>query len=312
LAFSRRQRTERRTLSLPAELQRSMDLLRSMLPRSVDLQVAVEPDAAAVVGDSVQIEQVLLNLCINARDAVDGTGSIRVRVSSESIEGSCSSCRAALRGGWTVVSVTDSGAGIAPAVAERMFEPFYTTKPAGRGSGMGLAMVHGIVHEHDGHVLVDNVQPHGARFRVLLPPSAAVAEAAPQRPADVPPRSALAGRVLLVEDEPSVAGFMVELLESWGLQVTYCADARAADEHLQVSEPPFDVLLTDHTMPGTTGLELARRATDRHPMLPVLLYTGFGEDIEAAALQRARVRAMLRKPIEREALRSELERVLQR
>src|SRR5205085_121744 len=185
---------------------------------------ALDAAAPAVVGDSVQIEQVLFNLCINARDAIRGAGAISIGLGSASIEGLCASCRAPLRGNWVVLSVTDSGSGGSDAVRERMFEPFYTSKPVGSGSGMGLAMVHGIVHDHGGHLLVDPVEPHGTRFRVLLPPAAA-APIAPTPP-DAPEvaRTALAGRVLLVEDEAMVAAFMGELLGGWGFAVTHCSD----------------------------------------------------------------------------------------
>ena len=176
LAFARRQRSERRPLLLAAELRQSAQLLRSTLPSSVELHTALDAAAPAVVGDSVQIEQVVFNLCINARDAIRGAGAVRIGLGSAAIEGVCASCRAPLRGHWVVLSVDDNGSGVSDAVRERMFEPFYTTKPVGSGSGMGLAMVHGIVHDHGGHLLVDPVEPRGTSFRVLLPPAQSLPE----------------------------------------------------------------------------------------------------------------------------------------
>jgi len=306
LAFARRQRSERRSLALAAELRQSAQLLRSTLPSSVELHTALDAAAPAVVGDSVQIEQVLFNLCINARDAISGAGMIRIGLGSETIaERVCASCRAPLRGGWVVLSVADTGCGVADNVRERMFEPFFTTKPVGRGSGMGLAMVHGIVHEHGGHLLVDAVEPHGTHFRVVLP----AADAAPLSPVERPLAAKtpqLAGRVLLVEDEAMVAAFMAELLGGWGLDVVHCGDPLRAEDRICDGDERFDLVLTDQTMPGRTGLELATRVSALRPELPVLLYSGFGEGIDAADLKRSGVRALLRKPIEPEALRSAL------
>jgi CheY-like chemotaxis protein len=210
-----------------------------------------------------------------------------------------------LRGHWVVLSVDDNGSGVSDAVRERMFEPFYTTKPVGSGSGMGLAMVHGIVHDHGGHLLVDPVEPRGTSFRVLLPPAQSLPEHAVAGAVEPAAPGALAGRVLLVEDEAMVAAFMSELLAGWGFEVVHCDDPLDV-EQLLARGVAFDVVLTDQTMPGLTGLELAERLATAWPELPVLLYSGFGEGIDAAELRRSGVRALLRKPIEPEALRSAL------
>jgi CheY-like chemotaxis protein len=208
-----------------------------------------------------------------------------------------------------VLSVGDSGSGVSEAVRERMFEPFFTTKPVGRGSGMGLAMVHGIVHDHGGHLLVDPLEPQGTRFRVLLPPAATAALSPVESPrAPAPP--ALTGRILLVEDEAMVAAFMAELLGGWGFEVTHRADPFEAEQSIQAEDARFDLVLTDQTMPGRTGVELAARIAALRPDLPVLLYSGFGEGIDAGELKRSGVRALLRKPIEPEALRSALAEAL--
>ena len=154
---------------------------------------------------------------------------------------------------------------MAQEVIERMFEPFFTTKEVGRGTGMGLAMVHGIVHDHGGHIKVESAPGRGSVFRVLLPaaaqdtcPADAPAAAAPAAVRAAPP---LQGRVLLVEDESVVSDYMVDLLTGWGLEVVLERDPLAADRRLASSGEAFDLLLTDHTMPGMTGLTLARQAT---------------------------------------------------
>src|SRR5690606_17354769 len=146
------------------------------LPASIELElVEVDANSEATTGpvnaDAVQIEQLLFNLCLNARDAIGGKGAIRVALRNASAADCiCASCRARLpQALWVEISVADTGNGIAPEVMERMFDPFFTTKEVGRGSGMGLAMVHGIVHEHGGHVVVETQPGAGSTFRILLP-----------------------------------------------------------------------------------------------------------------------------------------------
>jgi len=306
LAFARRQRGVRRPLRLAPELRQSAQLLRSTLSSAIELRTDLDDATPAVLSDSVQVEQVLFNLCINARDAIDGAGSIAIGLRTRTLSGVCASCQAPVGGRWVVMSVADTGSGVSPAVRARMFEPFFTTKEVGRGSGMGLAMVHGIVHDHAGHLLVDPATPHGTVFSVLLPLAPAPGPALPAAPDAA---GGLHGRILLVEDEAMVGAFMAELLSGWGLQVDLCLDPLEAERRL-ASPAAIDVLITDQTMPGMTGLALAQRAAELRPGLPVLLYTGFGEGLDEAALRRSGVRALLRKPVERETLRAALQEAL--
>ncbi len=187
---------------------------------------------------------------------------------------------------------------------ERIFEPFFSTKDVGKGTGMGLSVVHGIVHEHDGHVCVDSPEQGGTVFRVLLPVAdgeAGEATAAAPRRSGAAARPRLAGRVLLVDDEHAVLAFMRELLESWGLDVTPCGSALEALEAVAVAE--FSLVITDQTMPRMTGLQLAGTIAARRPGLPVVLYTGYAEGLPEGGLEAAGVRALVRKPIEPAELR---------
>jgi CheY-like chemotaxis protein len=183
-----------------------------------------------------------------------------------------------------------------------MFEPFFSTKEVGKGSGMGLASVHGIVHEYGGHIAVDTAPGKGARFRILFPALAGdkgqVSGPARARAGGRKRAPKLAGRVLVVEDERLVAEFMGELLKTWGLSVTVKTNPVEACELVAHDPDAFDLVITDQTMPKLTGLELACRVAAVRPQLPVILYTGYSEDLKQEELSRCGVRALVRKPLD--------------
>ena len=298
LTFSRGQRGAPRALALRHAVGESLKLLRSSLPSSLELSSALT-DVPPVMLDPVQLDQVLLNLSINARDAMNGSGRVAIAVGSQSMQAAvCSSCRKGFAGEYVELSVGDSGPGIPPAVLERMFEPFFTTKEVGRGAGMGLATVHGIVHENGGHILVETAARSGTRFRLLWPIAAGAPEPAREQPKARIVKSALRGRVLVVDDESAVGGFMRELLESWGLEAVAVTSPALAKEAFA----GYDLVITDQTMPGTTGFELARELIARRPGLPVILYTGHGDRITQRDVEAAGIRALLHKPVEPDVL----------
>jgi PAS domain S-box-containing protein len=314
LTFSRGQRSERRPVDLTRLVTESARLLHSSMPATLDLQTAGGESVPLVSLDPVQAEQVLLNLCINARDALQGAGSVRVAVRRASHAAVCSSCRAAVDGEFVELAVSDDGPGIAPEVMERMFEPFFSTKEVGKGSGMGLAMVHGIAHDHGGHVLVETRPGRGTTFRVLFPAlRGAEGETEHETLTGFGPparKHGLSGHVLLVDDEEMVRDFMRELLEGWGLQVCVARDGAEARDAVARAPQDYDAVITDQTMPRLTGVELARELAVLRPALPVVLYSGYADAITDAQVQAAGIRALVRKPVEPAALRAALEPLL--
>jgi PAS domain S-box-containing protein len=303
LTFSRGQHGERRAVNLPELVRDACKLLRSTLPATIDLHSNLDEALPPLRLDPVQVEQVVLNLCINARDAMRSSGAIRVGVRKPArIHGVCASCRQNVDGRYVELYVRDNGPGIPQHVMDRMFEPFFSTKAAGHGSGMGLSLAHGIVHEHGGHILVDSIPNDRTKFRVLfaLPDAAsadAIAESSPAQPA-IRSRLRLAGRVLVVDDEETIRDFMIDLLAGWGLDVVALPDGAAARDAFAAEPKRYDLVITDHTMPQLTGLALARELARMRPGLPVILYTGYGEDISAGDLRDACVAQLVRKPIE--------------
>ena len=315
LMFSRGQRGESRPVSVGRLVQESLQLVRAALPSTVELETGIAAGATTARLDPLQLEQVLLNLCINARDAVGGTGTLRVAVRPLPVEDAiCAGCRATASGAFVELCVEDSGHGIAPELVERIFEPFYSTKETGKGTGMGLAIVHGIVHEHGGHVVVESEPGRGSRFRVLfpaLPDDFEAADAAGNRAAAPrAERRSLEGSILVVDDEESVGEFMRELLDTWGMRATCIARPQDALEAVTRDPLRFDVVITDQSMPRMTGIQLARALHAVRADLPVILYTGYSDGLGQAEVAAAGLVAVLKKPVDPQALRGTLERCL--
>jgi PAS domain S-box-containing protein len=315
LMFSRGYQGSPRAVSLASVVSSALPTLRAGMPATLEFGVQVDESVPLVQADPAQVEQVLLNLCINARDATDGIGHLRIGVHPmPEAHLVCSGCRQPIDGKFVELAVEDDGQGMAPELIERIFEPFFSTKETGKGSGMGLAMVHGIVHEHGGHVVVESHPGHGARFRLAWP---ALAERPGATSSDRPgsassraPRPVLAGSVLVVDDDETVGRFMRELLETWGLQAVCLHQPEAACELVRADPARFDVLITDHSMPKMSGTELARRIRQFHAELPIVLYSGHGGVLDSDEAGAAGLSAILRKPIDPDELARTLARCL--
>ena len=312
LTFSRGQRGEPRALQLAPLIGETVKLLAATLPSSIEITTRLDDGLPDVMLDPVQVEQVLMNLFINARDAMQGSGCIEVRLSRTHSDGeSCAGCRQPVSGDYLEIAMSDTGTGVAADVLERMFEPFFSTKDVGKGSGMGLSMVHGIVHEHGGHVLVDSVPGQGARFRVLFPglahsAGAGYEEAGPHRSR----QTTLSGRVLVVDDDEVASEFMRDLLENRGIEPTVLRDSPAALAFFQQQPLAFDLAILDQTMPHMKGLELARHLHALNPALPMILYSGYSESISAQELADAGISARVKKPVDTDELLSIMRRLL--
>jgi CheY-like chemotaxis protein len=253
-------------------------MLGRLLGSRVDLELLLGPDLWTVQVDPGLLEQVLLNLAVNARDAMPAGGALRVETANE---------RDDLTTGWVRMSVVDSGQGMTPEVSAHIFEPFFTTKPASRGTGLGLATVQRVVDGLGGRIRVESAPGHGARFDILLPRSHAPAQPLWPRPPEAVPRGH--ERVLVVDDEPSVRALCGRMLRSLGYDVV---EATGPADAMSLSEPAA-LLVADVMMPGLSGPELARRLRSRWPGLRVLHVTGDPNDVELSGASEA---LLLRKP----------------
>ena len=301
LTFSRGQRGQPRPVALGSLVSQAVNLFGPSFPSTVQIETNLDADVPPVMLDPVHLDQVLLNLCLNARDAMKGHGSIRVSVNPASrIERVCTACRQSAAGNFVELCVEDTGPGIPADIINRIFEPFFTTKEVGKGSGMGLSSVHGIVHELGGHIVVETEIGRGTRFHVLFPALAedeAVSDPISAAPARTP-TARLKGRVLVVDDEKTVGAFMRDLLENWGLEVTVASSGTEAAAVVAHDPSRFDLVITDQMMPRMTGTQLASELATLRSDLPVILYTGFNEGVPRSELEAAPLRAVCTKPIE--------------
>jgi signal transduction histidine kinase len=305
LAFSRRQHLSPRTMDLNLMLQEFGLLVKQAVGEAVSIVPELGEGPLNVHVDPAQLETALLNLAMNARDAMPDGGQLIVR-SARSAGPDGVPSREAPAAGWICVEVADTGMGMAPELVERIFEPFFTTKEVGKGSGLGLSQVYGFVRQSGGHVRVSSRQGEGSSFRLYLPATDAPAEARSSAP---PPLDQLRGseRVLVVEDDAQVLAMSMEMLENLGYQVTTAVDAPSALAVLQQGEP-VDLILSDVVMPGgINGLELARAAQAMRPEIVVLLTSGYVG--EAARLREAEY-PLIDKPFDPAQLAAKLRELL--
>jgi two-component system cell cycle sensor histidine kinase/response regulator CckA len=269
-----------------------------MLQRMIGADLALHTELTAhrrVKVDPGALEQVILNLAVNARDAMPGGGTLTLRTAD--VDGA----PGIADGAWVLVEVADTGMGMDAPTRARMFEPFFTTKEQGKGSGLGLSMVYGIVTQSRGHITVDSEPGRGSTFRVYLPREADAPTAQPPPPSsESPPRGH--ETIVLAEDDEDVREFLTFFLQRLGYQVLAARDGVEAMAIAARSSAPIDLLLTDVIMPRMDGIELIRRMSEARPQLKVLLMSGYpGDSAKLASLDGRRVR-LLNKPFERDEL----------
>ena len=277
LAFSRRQILQTLVVEVNEVVGGIESMLRRLIGEQIELKISLDPAAGCMRADRTQLEQVILNLALNGRDAMPSGGQLVIGTGHQRFTaGNRSRPREIGPGEYAVITVTDTGLGMDGDTRDHIFEPFFTTKSQGRGTGLGLATTYGIIKQSGGSVLVDSTPGRGSTFRLFFPTverEAAIRENAPR----VVGRRA--GRILLVEDEPVLLEIAQRVLVRAGFEVTAAADPGEAIIAAETGPEPFDLLLTDVVMPGMRGPELARRLRISHPELRVLLASGYAQEI---------------------------------
>ncbi|MHC1743654.1 MAG: response regulator [Syntrophobacteraceae bacterium] len=300
LAFSRMQEKIRAPLTVGPIIKESIQLLRSSLPANIEIKSHIRTNRP-VLADATEVHQVVMNLCTNAYHAMQGHGGeLRIDLEAVTVNPDDAPSDVELRSGdYVQLTVSDTGNGISPAVIDRIFEPYFTTKSKTQGTGLGLAVVHGIVKNHQGSISVRSHVGRGTRFAVYLP-IAVEAESA-RKEARLPlPRGS--ERVLLVDDEIALVEVWQQMLETLGYRITAAVGGAEALETFRGAPRDFDLVMTDLSMPGLSGVELARALSTIRPDLPVILCTGFSEWFEKGGGKSMGIRQVLMKPLTMEAL----------
>ncbi len=295
LTFSRQQMHERRPIQLRPVVAETLKLLRATIPSTIEFDLWLAADVPVVLADAIQVHQIVMNLGTNAWHAMkDRTGRLQVKLEKCLVDPALAATQPRLRpGAYACLSVNDTGCGMDQATLQRIFEPFFTTKAPGEGTGLGLAVVHGIMTSHDGAVTVDSRPGEGTTFRLYFPAHEGEAEAAALTDGLVP--RGRGERLLFVDDEELLCRLGREALAALGYEVEFTTQPATALALIQADPGRFALVLTDQTMPGMTGLLLASRLLQIRPGLPIILMTGYSAMLTSEQAEAVGIRQLLLK-----------------
>lgn len=306
LTISRQNEEEQKPVNIGKIVEECLQLLRATLPTTIELRKQIAGDIGMVQADPTQMNQVIMNLCTNARDAMVGRGGV-LDISTQQAEISeneRAQYPGLAAGRYIKLLVSDTGNGMSREIMDRIFDPFYTTKNQGKGTGLGLSIAHGIIKNHGGNISVNSIVGVGTTFTILLPVIDS-AEQIEQKPV-TPVCAKGKGRIIFVDDEQDYSLAMGRVLERSGFEVTTETDGRRTLELVRDNPRDYDLLITDQTMPYMTGVMLTEKIRDIRPDLPVILCSGSTPDTDQAVsidnAQSAGVSRVLMKPVERDEM----------
>ena len=280
MAFSRSAPSDPQVIKLPVLIDEVSSLLRSTIPSSIELLTEVGNNVPAILMDNIQMHQILMNLCINARDAMVSNGTLTITLSYEkNIDTVCQSCKERIQGDYVKLTVEDTGTGIKADMLDSIFEPFLTTKAEGKGTGMGLSVVHGLLHKHQSHLIVETEAGAGTRFHLLIPPISKhhMNPDIENSPVMITQSDGDGKHILVVDDEESLVMFLQEFLQIYNYKVTVTTSSKQAVDLFMQSAADFDLIITDQTMPEMTGTEMIKQIFQIRPDIPVILCSGYNE-----------------------------------
>ena len=312
LSFSRQKNQEMVTVTIQPIIKETLKLLRSSLPTTIEIRQEIDIHCGPIMADPTQIHQLLMNLCTNSGHAMADHGGvlgITLRCSDLTAE-DCSKYPALSPGPYLNLEISDSGCGMEQDVLERIFEPYFTTKKKDQGTGMGLAVVHGIVTTHKGHISVYSDPGQGTTFRILLPIARTDVITIEETKSDALLPTGTE-HILMVDDEQLVVEVNREILSALGYQVTSETSSAKALELFRTHKNDFDLVITDLTMPELTGVELTKELLKLRPEIPVILCTGFSELIDAEEAHDLGIREFIYKPVGIEDMAVIVRRVLE-
>lgn len=297
LTFSRQDTSGKKVIYLQPVIGEALTLLRASLPSTITVTHEFQDSTSPVFADGTQIHQVIMNLGANAEYAMRETGgTLRVLLDEVHIEDSSPLIQHGLVAGWFIrLQVMDSGLGMTPSVKKRIFDPFFTTKDVGQGTGMGLAVIHGIVRGHGGTIQVESQEGIGSTFVLYFPVSdRPVGDSGSSR---LPETFFGQGRIMFVDDEVPITRWAKDMLEELGYEVVLHTNGQEAIRDFTLNSESYDALITDQTMPGMTGEQLAQRVLEIRPEIPVILCSGFSYTMSESKAKSMGIRAYLIKPV---------------
>ena len=309
LAFSRQNGLERKPIQISLVIREVLELLQATLPATIKIRQNIGTETHYILADPSQIHQLLLNLCTNAAHAMEASGGT-LEVGTRAIlldDDNIHEFPELIPGCYLEMTVTDTGHGMNCSTLERLFDPFFTTKNPTKGTGMGLAVVHGIIQRHKGAIRVQSKQDKGSVFRVVLPKLEDQIRPVAKK------QEVLAGgneRILFIDDEVSVVDLGSQMLERLGYQIETATDPLKALETFRRKQRGFDLIITDMTLPKMTGITLARRLIEIREDIPIVLTTGFSEMIVEEKVLQMGIKAILMKPLTMKDLADTIRKVL--
>jgi PAS domain S-box-containing protein len=307
LTFSRRTEQERKPLQLSSIIKESVRLLRASIPTTISVRTTIKSESGVILGDPVQIQQVLMNLATNAAYAMrEKGGSLDVELSDFSA--SSSSSYGIEPGPYMKLLVRDTGTGMPPEIMDKIFDPFFTTKGLGEGTGLGLSVVLGIVRQSNGYIFVESESGKGSIFTVYFPKIAREHEITMVSDDEIPTGTE---RVLFVDDEEALVEMGENILADLGYDVVTRTSSREALDLFTLDPTHFDVVITDQTMPEMTGVELARKILSIRPDIPIIVCTGFGHLVDANRAPVTGIKAFAMKPLTKKEIAETIRKVLE-
>jgi CheY-like chemotaxis protein len=309
LTFSRSDDKEKKEpVQLSLIVKEALKLLRSTLPETIEIISKIEAKGCFILASPIQFHQVIMNLCTNAIHAMKEQGGImEVRLTEETIEDSV--YKGIKPGPHVRLTVSDTGCGIKQELLDKIFDPFFTTKKPGEGTGMGLAVVHGIVEGHQGHISVFSKEGQGTTFSILVPTIVDVIHKPEKAEQDIPRGNE---RILLVEDDAYLAEAEKKMLEELGYKVTALTSSVEALEIFQKLPDRFDIIIADYAMPKMTGLQMIRKIRSISPDIPVIICTGYSKVVQQQKIASLGIGEIIMKPIELGYIASSIRRLLEK
>jgi len=310
LSFSRKTLVEKNPINIQPVVHEAITLLRSSIPSTIAIDLELDASSDLIIADPTQIHQVVMNLATNAYQAMQETGGeLKIRLTTVDFDPDESALHL-IPGSYIKLSISDTGEGMSQAVMQRVFDPYFTTKPTGAGTGMGLAVVHGIMQNHGGDIEVFSKPSEGSTFNLYFPLAEASATNVPSSTQDADPTGT--ERILFVDDEEIIISMMQQMLERLGYQVTFCEGAEKALAAFTATPDEYDLVITDLTMPQMTGIELTALVKKIRPDIPVILCSGYSHAVDKSTAEDMGFSAFIKKPILRSETAEVIRKVLDR